>query len=104
MISIIKKFLPLILSLLVVLTVIIFWEYIKLPYNNENIIIGEHYYNKYNPLNDKIRFLLLIIIPSLVYIFCYLIHMFIYVYICRANSIPPRGALCFNNDACEHTA
>ena len=72
MISIIKKFLPLILSLLVVLTVIIFWEYIKLPYNNENIIIGEHYYNKYNPLNDKIRFLLLIIIPSLVYIFCYL--------------------------------
>ena len=72
MMSVINKLLPLILSLLVALTIIIFWEYIKLPYNSENIIIGEYYYKKYNPLNDKIKFLLLIIIPSIVYLTSYL--------------------------------
>ena len=72
MTSIIKKFLPLTTSLLTLLTIIMLWEYIELPYNNKNTIIGEYYYKKYNPLNDKIKFLCLIIIPSLVYLIGYL--------------------------------
>jgi len=71
--SLIKtKLLPFILSVLVLLATIVLWDYIKLPYNSENTIIGEYYYKKNNPLNDKIRFLFLIGLSSLVYLISYL--------------------------------
>ena len=63
-----KKYFPLLLSLSFLITVVFLWDYIKLPYDKENVIIGEYYYKKFNPLNDTVRFLLFILIPSLIYL------------------------------------
>ena len=67
-----KKIIPLSLSILVLTIVCFMWDYIKLPYNNENIIIGEHYFKKFNPLNDTIRFLSFTFLPTIVYLLSYL--------------------------------
>ncbi len=66
-----RKFIPLSLSIIILITVSLLWDYIKLPYNNENILVGEYYFKKYNPLNDTIRFLLFILLPSLTYLVSY---------------------------------
>jgi hypothetical protein len=68
-----KKYFPLLLSLSFLITVVFLWDYIKLPYDKENVIIGEYYYKKFNPLNDTVRFLLFILIPSLIYLISYLL-------------------------------
>ena len=52
--------------------VIFLWDLIKLPYNQDNLILGEYSNKKFNPLNELIRFTSLIIIPSLIYLFYYL--------------------------------
>ena len=66
-----RKFIPLSLSIIILITVSVLWDYIKLPYNNENILVGEYYFKKFNPLNDTIRFLLFILLPSLTYLVSY---------------------------------
>ena len=63
-----KKIIPLISSLFCVLLILYFWDLIKLPYNENNLIIGNYYYNKINPLNDTIRFLIFLTIPFLIYL------------------------------------
>jgi hypothetical protein len=63
-----KKYLPILLSFLLLIISIIFWDSIKLPYNENNVIIGEPFHKKFNPLNDKIRFLLFIIPSVLIYL------------------------------------
>ena len=68
-----KKYFPLLLSLSFLITVVFLWDYIKLPYDKENVIIGEYYYKKFNPLNDTVRFLLFTLIPSLIYLISYLL-------------------------------
>ena len=52
-----KKYLPISSSLLLLAISIIFWDSIKLPYDESNVIVGQPFYNKFNPINDKIRFL-----------------------------------------------
>ena len=63
-----KKIIPLISSLFCVLLILYFWDLIKLPYNENNLIIGNYYYNKINPLNDTIRFVIFLTIPFLIYL------------------------------------
>ena len=67
-----KKYLPIFLSFLILMVSIIFWDSIKLPYNENNLIVGNYFYKKFNPLNDKIRFLLFIIPSVLIYLSFYL--------------------------------
>ena len=67
-----KKIIPLSLSIIVLTIVCFTWDYIKLPYNSENKIIGEHYFKKFNPLNDTIRFLSFTFLPTIVYLTSYL--------------------------------
>ena len=67
-----KKYLPILLSFLLLIISIIFWDSIKLPYNENNVIVGEYFHKKFNPLNDKIRFLLFIIPSVLIYLSFYL--------------------------------
>jgi len=64
----VKKIIPLISSSFCVLLILYFWDLIKLPYNENNLIIGNYYYNKINPLNDTIRFLIFLTIPFLIYL------------------------------------
>ena len=74
-----RKYFPIAISLFFLATVIIFWDNIKIPYNENNLIIGEHYLNKFNPQNDTLRFILFITLPSLVYLMSYLkINSFTY--------------------------
>ena len=68
----IKKFTPLILSLTSLFIITFFWDYIKLPYDFKNNILGEHYDKQYNPSNDTIRFIIFIAIPVLIYLYFFL--------------------------------
>ena len=68
----IKRFIPLILSLISLSITIFFWDYIKLPYDSKNNILGEHYVKQYNPSNDIIRFIIFIGIPVFIYLYFFL--------------------------------
>ena len=68
----IKKLLPIFLSLISLSIVLFFWDSLKLPYDNTNNIIGEYYYKKFNPSNDILRFIVFIGIPVIIYLFVYL--------------------------------
>ena len=67
-----KKFIPLSLSVIVLIIASVLWEYIRLPYNSENIIVGEYSLKKFNPLNETIRFLSFTLFPAVVYLISYL--------------------------------
>ena len=61
-------FKPLLISFFFFILGISFWNFLKLPYDESNLIIGEYYYKKYNPNNETIRFFLVIIFPSIIYL------------------------------------
>jgi len=67
-----KKYLPAILSLSLLIVVGLFWDNIKLPYDENNKIIGDYFYKKFNPQNELLRFTLFIVIPCFVYLISYL--------------------------------
>ena len=67
-----KKFIPFISSFLTLIVISFFWDHIKLPYDESNVIVGNYYFKKFNPLNDTIRFLFFTVIPSIVYLVSYL--------------------------------
>jgi len=67
-----RKYFPIIISFLLLLVSIVFWDKIRLPYNESNLIIGEYYFKKFNPQNDSLRFILFIIPSVLVYLISYL--------------------------------
>jgi hypothetical protein len=67
-----KKYLPFIISSSIVVVVVLLWDLIKLPYNQENLILGEYSKKQFNPLNEIVRFLFLIVIPVFIYLFYYL--------------------------------
>lgn len=52
-------------TLIFVIFICYFWEFFKIDFNNNIEIYGEYFQKKYNPINDIIRFLI-IIIPSLI--------------------------------------
>ena len=68
-----RKYLSFIISVSILILVIFFWDLIKLPYNQKNLILGDYSENYFNPLNEIIRFTLLIVVPFLIYLFCYLV-------------------------------
>ena len=67
-----KKIIPLLSSFTCAFIILIFWDKIKLPYDENNLIIGNYYYNKINPLNDTIRFLTFLIVPFLVHLLLFI--------------------------------
>ena len=67
-----RKYLPVAISLILFSIVALLWNVIKLPYDTNNLIFGEYYYKKLNPQNDLIRFILITVIPCLVYLISYL--------------------------------
>lgn len=69
-----KKYFPFFFSLIFFLATIFFWDKIKIPYNENNLIIGpgQYFEKKFNPYTQLLRFFFLIIIPSLIYIFSFL--------------------------------
>ena len=66
-----KKFVPLSLSIVILVAVCLLWDNLKLAYNSENVIVGEYYYKKFNPLNETVRFLSFILLPFITYFVSY---------------------------------
>ncbi len=62
-----KKTLPWLFLILGVIFSTIIWNFISLPYNSSNTIIGQYSVNKINPLNDTLRGLFFIFFPLLLY-------------------------------------
>ena len=67
-----KKFTPLIVSLIFFVIISSIWDYIRLPYDKNNPILGEYFEKKFNPANEVLRFILIIGIPTLIYLFIFL--------------------------------
>tara|TARA_A100001015_G_scaffold162606_1_gene180718 strand:- start:2148 stop:4013 length:1866 start_codon:yes stop_codon:yes gene_type:complete len=67
-----RKYFPIILSFLFLSISILLWDKIKLPYDAENLIVGEHFFKKNNPQNDLIRFLFLLVPSVSIYLISYL--------------------------------
>lgn len=67
-----KKNYSIIFSFAFFILAILFWDYIKLPYNPENNIIGEYFYKKKSPSNNVLRFIFAIVLPSIIYLFFYI--------------------------------
>ena len=44
-----KKKIPLILSFFTLVVISFFWDHIKLPYDENNVIVGNYYYKKQGP-------------------------------------------------------
>ena len=59
----IKKIYPYLILLLCLAIATFFWEYIKIPYNENNLIYGEYYIQKYNPVNEVLRFAFFVSFP-----------------------------------------
>lgn len=47
-----------------------FWNKIAIPYNQDNLILGNYSTNKFNPINEILRFIAIIVIPGLIYLAC----------------------------------
>jgi|TARA_B100001971_G_scaffold16313_1_gene12698 hypothetical protein len=67
-----KNFIPIVLSLLVMLFISIFWHKISLPYENINDIIGEYSKKNHHQFNDTLRFIIFIFFTLLVYLISFL--------------------------------
>ena len=58
------------ISLVLFLLSAYFWENIAIPYDQNNLISGNYSANKFNPVNEVLRFIAIIVIPGLVYLGC----------------------------------
>ena len=67
-----KKHLPYILLVVSVIFCAFFWDKIRLPYDESNLIQGEYFFKKYNPNNEILRFLIFIFIPLGIFLITYL--------------------------------
>jgi hypothetical protein len=67
-----KKNLPWLFLILAVAFSTFLWSYINIPYDNSNLIVGEYYKNKINPLNDTFRGIFFIFFPLLVYLITFI--------------------------------
>ena len=68
-----KKIYPYLLLIISLIFVTIVWEKIKIPYDQTNLIQGEFFFKKYNPINELLRFLAFVIAPILIFLISYLI-------------------------------
>ena len=67
-----KKTLPWLFLILGIIFSTIIWNFISLPYNSSNTIIGQYSLNKINPLNDTLRGLFFIFFPLFLYFAAFL--------------------------------
>ncbi len=70
--NILNRFTPIIFLVFGLIFSVLIWDYISLPYDETNKIIGQYSENKFNPLNDTIRGISFISIPLLLYIITFL--------------------------------
>ena len=63
-----KKTLPYLFLILSVIFSTFVWNFISIPYDNSNLIIGEYYQKKINPLNDTLRGIFFIFFSLSVYL------------------------------------
>tara|TARA_Y100000591_G_scaffold106587_1_gene90729 strand:- start:202 stop:2007 length:1806 start_codon:yes stop_codon:yes gene_type:complete len=63
-----KKTLPYLFLILSVIFSTFVWNFISIPYDNSNLIIGEYYQKKINPLNDTLRGIFFIFFSLFVYL------------------------------------
>ena len=67
-----KKAIPWLSLILVIIFSTIIWNYILLPYDTSNTINGQYSLNKINPLNDTIRGLFFIFFPLFLYLITFI--------------------------------
>ena len=67
-----KKTYPYIFFLISLVIMVYFWDMIKIPYDQSNLIQGEFFLKKYNPNNETLRFLSFVFIPLFVFLISYL--------------------------------
>tara|TARA_Y100000590_G_scaffold181136_1_gene206458 strand:- start:777 stop:2612 length:1836 start_codon:yes stop_codon:yes gene_type:complete len=67
-----KRVFPYLMLILGIIISTFIWDYIKLPYNNENLIQGEFFTKKYNPKNEILRFLIFIFFPLILFLFFFI--------------------------------
>lgn len=53
----------------------IFWDLIKLNYDESNLIKAEAFYRKINPSTNVLRFLIFVIIPISIFLFSYIFFL-----------------------------
>ena len=68
-----KKIYPFIWLVISLFFVTIIWKQIEIPYDPKNLIQGEFFFKKYNPINEVIRVLTFVLIPILTFLISYLI-------------------------------
>ena len=68
-----KKIYPFIWLVVSLFFVTIIWKQIEIPYDPKNLIQGEFFFKKYNPINEVIRVLTFVLIPILAFLISYLI-------------------------------
>jgi hypothetical protein len=67
-----KKLIALLVYFFLLLIFFTCWEYLVLPYNENNEILGIYYQKKINPFNNTLRFLTFTTIPTLFFLIFYL--------------------------------
>ena len=68
-----KKISPFIWLVVSLFFVTIIWELIKIPYDSTNLIQGEFFWKKHNPINEGLRVLTFVLIPIFIFLISYLI-------------------------------
>ncbi len=68
-----KKFYPYFSLIISLICVTIIWEQIKIPYDQANLIHGEFFLKKHNPINEILRVLTFTLSPILIFLISYLI-------------------------------
>ena len=67
-----KKFYPYLLFIASLFALTYLWDNIKIPYDQSNLIQGEFFLKKYNPINEILRFLTFVFGSLLVFLISYL--------------------------------
>ena len=67
-----KKFYPYAFTGVAIIISTFFWDYINFAYDHKNIIRGEYFEKKFNPLNDTIRGIFFISFPLFIYLISFL--------------------------------
>ena len=68
-----RRIYPYLWSIIALFLATIAWEQIKIPYNQNNLIQGEFFFKKYNPINEVLRVLTFILSPIFIFLISYLI-------------------------------
>ncbi len=67
-----KKFYPYLLLIISLFFVTFIWDKVRIPYDQTNLIQGEFFLKKYNPINETLRFLIFVFVPLFVFLISYI--------------------------------